>query len=286
MSTSVSYPAGIASALGHLYTSRNSIEVFVEDTSSISMWRAILRRFLPENAKFQDPIPLGGRERVLDECRNDQSDDSRKKIYIIDADMDLLLNKPRPQLKYLYRINAYCIENYLFSKKPIAELVEILNPNISAADVELHLDLEIWLSNQRTSLYHLFVCYAVNSSLNGGLDSVSYHVSRLTLDHPQKDIVCNRKIRSRVFRMYRNLTLRFGIEAVRDERNKITSATDESFIEKLVSGKSYLLPLIFYRLRREFGGGMSDDQMKVVLAKNVDVAVDKTLQSVLHAISN
>ena len=134
MTTSVIYPLGIAPALGHLNSSGNEIEIFVEDTSNLNVWRNVLRKFLPEGVAFSDPIPLGGRPQVLEECRRDQVEDGRKKLYIIDADLDLLRGCRKPKLKHLYRLRGYCIENYLLQEDALIEVAQILDTDASEAD--------------------------------------------------------------------------------------------------------------------------------------------------------
>ncbi|MBL3598161.1 DUF4435 domain-containing protein, partial [Rhodovulum sulfidophilum] len=144
MSTSVVYPEGIAPALGHLNSARNDIEIFVEDTANLNVWRSIIQKFLPEGVSFYDPIPLGGRKAVLEECRRDQANDGRKKLYIIDADLDLLMGRPKPRLRHLYRLRAYCVENYLIQEDAFLEAAQIIDPNISKEDARTLMDFAGW----------------------------------------------------------------------------------------------------------------------------------------------
>ena len=90
MSTSVVYPAKSAPAIGYLKRSSNDVEIFVEDTANPNMWVKLLKKYLPSSIRLNSVTPLGGRKNVLDACKEDQAIDDRKKLYIIDGDLDLI----------------------------------------------------------------------------------------------------------------------------------------------------------------------------------------------------
>ena len=205
MTTSVVYPIGIAPALGHLHGSRNDIEIFVEDSSARNIWREILKKILPEGVKFEDPIQLGGRNRVLEECRRDQANDGRKRLYIIDADLDLLIGKPKPRLKHLYRLRAYCIENYLLNETALIDVATFLDVDASPEQARMKLDFEEWINSNRDILKNLFICYASSNHLSEQHQTIGYSVTRLAKSHPSSDILCPSKSGIRVFYLYRKV---------------------------------------------------------------------------------
>lgn len=220
MNTSVVYPAGIAPALGHLNSFQNDIEIFVEDTTGINMWRNVLRAFLPAGTAFSAPIQLGGRDRVIDECKKDQEDDGRRKLYIIDGDIDILLGRKKPRLKHLYRIRSYCIENYLIQEKALIDLACILDPEVDEWTAAEKLDFEDWMLRISRELVGLFVCYGTSLSLGGGGRTIGYHVAGLARPHPNHFFICERKAGRRIFSIYRRLCREFGLVAVRQARQK------------------------------------------------------------------
>jgi hypothetical protein len=284
MITSAIYPTGIAESLGHLNSSRNEIEIFVEDTANLNMWRRILRAFLPDGIRFNDPIQLGGRERVLEECRADQARDCRRRLYIIDADMDFLHGVEKPRLKHLYRIRAYCIENYLCHQSALLEVCQDLDVDASEADARARLDLSNWTNANRELMEYLFVCYAVVRRLEPQIATVDYSFERLIQPAPYMDLLCPRLTKSRVFSLLRELRrnrTRGEISAAFSEVQENISGID---CMKYVSGKSFILPLILKRIRREFGGGLSNEQFKASFSRNLSPSVDPYLAARLKRI--
>ena len=135
----ISYSAKAARALGYLKRRYNDIDVYVEDTSGYMMWLRLLKNVFPGSVRIRSVNLLGGRKQVVDVCRLDQDDDGRRKLYIVDADFDLLCNRRRINLKYLYRLKAYCIENILLHEDCICEVgLELSIVWESARHIERH----------------------------------------------------------------------------------------------------------------------------------------------------
>lgn len=285
ISTSVVYPAGIAPALGHLNSSRNEIELFVEDTSALNVWRTILRKFLPPDIVFNDPIPLGGRDRVLEECRKDQADDGRKKLYIIDADLDLAKGLRKPNLKHLYRLRAYCIENYLLEAGALVKLAQVLDVDVSEDEARKKLDFDNWISLNDASVRKLFVCYAISHYLCPEQPTVSYFIGRLCAAGCREGVVCESKVNARIIRIYREIRSVHSYDVTRETYTRMRNNCDRMCTLRFVSAKDCLLKLIFARLHFFFGN-MRSDQMKVLLAGFIPTSVDPHLLRRLSKICN
>lgn len=104
MNTSATYPPRAAKALGHLKANNNDIEIFVEDKSSPNLWLKLIRKYLPRDIRLSSVTVLGCRDNVIRACRADQIWDNRKKLYIIDGDLDLLQGRRKPRLRHLKTI--------------------------------------------------------------------------------------------------------------------------------------------------------------------------------------
>jgi hypothetical protein len=109
----VRYPIRAVVALGYLKRPYNQVEIYVEDTTCHNMHLLVFRRLLGDQVKLRSINQVGDRSRVIAACRADQVNDGRKRLYVIDGDFDILLEKRKPRLKYLYRLRAYDIENIL-----------------------------------------------------------------------------------------------------------------------------------------------------------------------------
>lgn len=283
MTTSVVYPTGIAAALGHLNASRNEIEVFVEDTANLNVWRNILKKFLPEGVAFSDPIPLGGRLKVLEECRRDQAEDGRKKLYIIDADFDLLKGSRKPNLKHLYRLRGYCIENYLIQEKALVEVARILDTNVSEAVARNRLDFSAWKQRNQAIFQELFVCYATVNSIDEQHQTVSHWIGHVAQSSPMDDELCPVKTTARVRELLERIRADFSLEAVQEVYDRVLANANSMDICAYVSGKDCLINRLLVRLKRLFGP-MKDNQIKVLLSRFMSPEIDPYLQRRLRAI--
>jgi len=166
MRTTVAYPSRAAPALGHLKRHKNDIAIFVEDVSAPNMWVKLIRRFLPTNVNFTSVTPLRGREGVIEACRADQTSDDWKRLYIIDADFDIIQGKSKPSLFNLYRLQRYCVENYLLQEDAIIDTLTTFNADISERDAEIRVDLDSWIRRNDYAFKALFVAYSVAEELN------------------------------------------------------------------------------------------------------------------------
>lgn len=286
MITSVVYPPRAAQALGYLNSSRNDIEVFVEDSSAPNLWIKLLRNLLPNGIRLNSVNILGSRDNVLAACREDQLDDGRKKIYLIDADLDLLKGKSKPRLKHLYRLRAYCVENYLIKEENLISLATNFDVTVSEAAARQRLDFSGWRTRNMASLNSLFVCYAVTHSLASSEKTVGYSVFRLLDEEGGQFDFCQLKVSKRVVGLYRIVIGEKDALLARSEFHKVRNNALNFDFTSSVSAKDYILPQIFRRMKANFGVNVSLAQFKVMLAGLVGRDVDPYLVRRLARICN
>jgi hypothetical protein len=86
---------------------------------------------LPNGLRLKSINQLGGRDRVTKACELDQDPtDSRKRLYIVDADFDFVLGTGRRRLRYFCRLNAYCIENLLIDEEAVLSAALTMQPSL------------------------------------------------------------------------------------------------------------------------------------------------------------
>lgn len=277
MSTTARYPARAAPALGYLKAHSNDVDIFVEDTSSPNMWLKIIRRYLPKTTKIKSVSPLGGKKEVLKACRADQAERTRRRLYIIDADMDLLTGSRKPGLKHLYRLQRYCIENYLIDQTALRNVVTGLLPKISEDEVDICCDVKAWLSRNSGPLRSLFEAYAISEHLYTGYATVSYSCYRLFNEDGSFDL-CPRKVRSRVFRVLLAARRQHSGEEVRRARETIKLNISKRRPIEYCSGKHYIIPGIFETLKSGIKITASLDVFKTMLADHVNTDADPHLK--------
>jgi hypothetical protein len=164
-------PVRAVRALGFLKASYNDVEIYVEDMTIQNMYVFIFRKLLGDDVNFTSVTPVGDRERVLEACKLDQVIDGRKKLYVIDGDFDHLLRRPKPRLRYLYRLRAYCIENILLDEGAVVNVGVEDDTNATEQEISSRLKLDSWISELVRMLLPLFIAYAAARELQPSLQT-------------------------------------------------------------------------------------------------------------------
>ncbi len=158
----------------------NDIDIYVEDTSkgSKKFYNVLLSRVLSEKYKISTVFPLGNKDAVIKECQND-NDFKRLKLYIVDGDLDLLLNNNKNNLNRLYVLKRYCIENYLIDEEAIIALLHEEDLQQTVDKIEKLFDYQAWLKENELALFDLFLLYAISKKYSLEIPTVSYPVNQL-----------------------------------------------------------------------------------------------------------
>ena len=263
----ISYTALAAKALGFLKQYYNDIEVFVEDTANPTMWRRLLERILPPNIKVKSVNLMGGRQNVTNACKLDQANDGRKRIYIVDANFDYLTNKRTPRMKYFYRIRAYCIENLLLHPHCVSELCIDCSPQIKRQDAYGIINFHQMIGMHEELLRSLFLVYATSQELNTGIQTVAYSAYRLMSRVMGTWHFDPNKLKARIRQIVRDSIRVVGIGAFSQKRRELRGRARSLPFDQIVSGKDYIMPVIFTQLSDRFGYRGKLEQFKVQLAK-------------------
>ena len=277
MRTSVSFPPSASQALGFLKSRHNDVEIFVEDTASPNMWVNLLKHYLPDGIKLNSVNSLGSRNNVVQACAADQQDDRRKKLYIIDADMDLLRGIAKPRLKHLYRLRAYCVENYLLDEQAFLTAITATDARVDRMSAKANLDFHGWLDRNRSTLFRLFVCYAVIYELAPQIKTVGHNVHGLV---DPMDVNCDLSIvlvNRRTIGLYRSLRRQFSKSQVRYvfDRIKLNARNWNAF--EYVSAKDYIFPLLYKVIRAGFNVRLDPEALKTLVAQCMSSTMDPYL---------
>lgn len=262
----IHYSPRAARALGYLKRAYNDLEIYVEDTANPAMWLRLIQKILPD-VKLSSVNMLGGRDPVVAACKLDQADDGRKRLYIVDGDFDHVRNKKKSGLKYLYRLRAYCVENVLLDARAISEVVIDCSGVADKGLASKLLDYANLLSAHDSALKALFSVYAVACELGSGAKTAGLRVHNLLVSTPNTIALSKDKVISRARTILRSLCRDFGSVVVRELRLKYMSRAASLPISMVVSGKDYLLPLVWLHLKKACRYNGSEDQLKVLLAR-------------------
>lgn len=227
----------------------NDIDVFVEDINDHTFYKTLLSRLTNEQYKIERIITLGGRLNVIDTCKNDQTDGGRPRIYIIDGDLNLLIEAPIPKLKRLYCLDVYCIENYLIDEGAALQVLFENDGRRDREELRKLLDFENWLSSSN-ELVNLFIVFGVAKKLNSSFATVSMGVSRILKNLPKGPILDIRKLTALKEQIKNALIKEYGLETVTIIEKELTTKwlCIRENILKIVSGKDFLLPLLRHRM--------------------------------------
>lgn len=240
----ISWPKRAADALRALFQPLQDIDVFVEDANDEVFYTRLLARVAHERVRIARVFAKGGREAVIEAARVHDFT-QRRALFVIDGDLDLVAGIPAPRLPGLYRLDAYCVENYLVCKKAaIQVLVEELVIEAAAADALL--DFEGWIGDVSEPLTRLFAAFGTVRRIHPEVRTVSQKVTKLLTDH-RLDPAKADAARASALQAIEAIAPRDQIEALDDEI--YASIRQKPVPLDVVSGKDFLLPLLDLRLR-------------------------------------
>lgn len=280
----IAYSPDAEPARAYLLKAFNDIDVFVEDTTCQNMYIRLINRILAGRARINQVFPLGGRDNVVAKCREDQGLRPRRRLYLIDADQDLMLGRPAPRLKHFYRLSVYCSENLLLSEHAVVTLATEGRTNTAWPEMAISLALRPLLDRAVTTLVPLFVLYGIVLELGLGLETINYSVHRLLEDPADPFTLSERLVRVRILSIIRQIRAHVSARKYRSIRNSILRRIRRNVRHDSVyiSGKTYLLPLTHLQLKRVAGLNDSFDRLKVRLAQHCELTIDRGLHRALR----
>lgn len=157
-----------------LYSQFNDIEFFVEDIQQEHFYFNILKKLFPD-LKFEKIFPLNGKTNVSDAAIINTG--NKKKVYIVDLDFDHILNNVQI-LDNLFYLKKYSIENYLFSKNSVYEVIRTRDSRLKDHEIDAIFDLNQILSDASSCLKELTCCFIVIQNKQLGHPYYGLNVSR------------------------------------------------------------------------------------------------------------
>lgn len=251
------------------YEHVNDIDVFVEDASTET--RKLFAKLLSSNLgsfRVDCVFPVGARIDVLTKCGADQGQGGRRRVYVIDADMDLCRGIEAQGLRRLYRLPRYCVENFLIDEVAASKVVARNSEELDDDDALRQLDFDSWLSLNASRLKRLFIAFAATISLDPSIPTISRGHNRVVKD--DSGIVDALRVEDLIVELKHLVDSRHGDGSFDREFDEIEKfhmgKTDRDFMLHCVSGKHFLLPLLKMRMMKVSKIGMSNGVLKVNLA--------------------
>lgn len=256
------------------YARFNDVDIFVEDTANESrkVYVELLNRVLGKKLSVTQIFPIGSKPTVVKRCASDQGVRARPAIYIIDGDYDSALQMPMPPLIRLYRLDAYCIENYLLDPAAIVDVISDETVEHDEVRIAQDLDLLGWLNHVASPMTKLLTALIAAYRCQCGLPTVKFDLNRIQGLH--RDHVDPAKVDSLVAEYAAKIDLKFGVDAYRSLAASVRprGVSDEVFFTRHCSGKYVLMPLLRSRIARKSPTAIEYPNFRVKLARRCDVS--------------
>lgn len=280
----VAWPEKASNALAYLFRRYNDIDVYIEDVRAKNVYEILINRILEGRAKVRSVFSLGGRQQVLDKCLIDQGTGGRKRIYIIDADLDLIFRITGPKFKRLYRLDFYCLENLLVSETGAMEIIYENYGDMTKNGIRKALDFKLWRNEVTNKLIPLFIIYAIVHEQQIGERNVSFNALALCEGQTPNRNLSKARINDRINKlklamMKKTSSARIKTR-VQELKNNLPASLDDR--SHLISGKTYLLPLLNQHLKNKFRFNDAVDRIMGRLARHCELDIDPGLMKALR----
>jgi hypothetical protein len=228
-------------------TYRNDVDIYTEDEfKDKEFYSALIKKLVNPSIKINDVTPLGSKQAVIERCRVELPN-GRKKLFIVDGDINLINGKNSYLLPNLYIHDAYCIENLLIDEQTVAKFIYIQCATKPESLIATELDYKNWLDQYTDRLIELFLNFAAvdnfghNFTLN---NAYRYHKlvgQNLIFDINAVDDEI-KMIRSEILKI-------IPLAQYESEMTRLRTkwAKSEVTLTKICSGKDYLIPIVIIK---------------------------------------
>lgn len=263
-------------ALSVFYESFNDLDIYVEDTAEgyDKIFARLLSRALDGKVAIEKVFPLGERGKVIESARAyEQKKSTRNSVHIVDGDLNLLCGESQALPKNLIVLPRYCIENFLFDKESLLQILDEEDTKHDIGVLELALDFENWIESLGSLLRPLFCIFAVAHFLNSGIKTIkngSKSVCKDELGNIDSD-----KVKALVERIHLELSATHGVCVVEYyvKRMEANISSELCFASTYVSAKDFVLPLLFLRIRSISSSKAKHINLKIRLASKCRVDI-------------
>lgn len=222
---------------------RNDIDIYTEDENKDKVfYKRLFSRLLEgSGVLINDVYPLGSSKDVIKACNND-TDNTRKKIYIVDGDI-YLMYAPKPSSNKLFVLDAYCMGNMVIDEDSICNTLYNLLGELELSDIKTIYKFNELIDSHKDELIELFYYKALQNKYCGYFNI--YSLSRYYNKKNELDLseIHKEELEIKSFLIEENFidefTFNNEIELLRLHFPK----TPETFL-KIISGKDYLIHMI------------------------------------------
>lgn len=280
------YPARATPALARIYKRFNDISIFVEDTTYVNMYQALFERMLNGRARVRKIFQLNGRTNVINAASSGRYKGYKKRLFIIDGDIDLLLGRPEPAIPDLYRLKHYCAENLFLGEEASVEVAFDSCPDRDRAQIKEVIAFERWRNDVVKTIFPLFVKYAAVHHLNLNIPTSSYGALAMCDGQKPNRKISKSLVAARAAFVEGEILKHIKKADLRAIEKKIRASAERTLASRLryISGKTYLVPLLALHLQQQVDFTDSPKKLPLRLARFVATDVDSGLKTRIEAL--
>ena len=272
-------------ALQYLFRPFNDLDVYIEDKNCCNAYTILINRILGDKARIYRVFPLGNWQTVIAKCRSLEGATERSSLFIIDGDFRVMTEESVDDLDDLYQLGVYCCENLLYCFDAATEVAFDSVAERTREEIRDTLELEKLQELCADTLFELFVGYAVADSLGSEEKTSGQSVYEFCELVDGEHQLSPAKVEARAAELHSGLKSEFGADAVTERENLIRQNLAGSNLDyrHVVSGKTYLLPLLLRRLKRRasYKGEMIDFRNRLARYCSLDIEPGLTARVLL-----
>jgi len=171
------WPARAMNAVVKLFEPLQDVDVYIEDAGDEVFYSSLLRNAAQDRIRVERVFSLGNRLKVIRGAQ-DYIPAGRRSLFLIDGDLEWVKDEVPPRLPWLYRLNAYCIENLILCDRAACTVLSE-EQVMEEVDAEAALNFKEWLRSVEGPLVELFSAYATAHHFKPGYKTVSNGVGNL-----------------------------------------------------------------------------------------------------------
>lgn len=279
----LSYGIKSLKAVSKFFSYRNDVNIYTEDkVADKEFYRTVFNRLFGNDVTINDVTPLGCKTNVLNAFDNRNRQINKKEFFIVDGDLDLIIDNNRKEEDGLIILDSYCIENYLIEEQGIIEFLYFSHGSKDRIEIKNLLEFEIWLNNNANSLLKLFLNLAILKKYQGGpkLKNANEFLKQVNKETVLDTLAIDNyseNVRNEII----SILVLSGKSRKDSEDNyevdfnllKSKWKFDSSTLLRIVSGKSYLLPLLQFKINNCLSRNklFPNNALKLFLAANFEL---------------
>lgn len=263
----IRWPIRSARAISKLFSPIQDIDIFVEDQGDEQFYTMLFKRAAPEGVTISRVVALGGCASVKSAARDYNG--LRPALFLIDGDFPWVRGEDPPSISRLYRLECYCVENLLLNQRLVCA-VSAEELMCDPADAERALRYAQWRKGAEV-LIPLFARLAVLNQIAPEMVTTGAGYSKLVIADGEHNLprLCERKVAEKIAEVDALIIDRVGrdkaVDLVSEIEGRISSLPEKLLV---VSGKDFLLPLLYFFVKNATGTRITMAQFRYRLASS------------------